>query len=377
MTTDNNGSREQEHWPTAPGVVSAGNPLGTAGVEFLEFAAFTDDECQVLTDFFRALGFAEVAKHRTKDVSRFNQGDINLILNREHDCFARSFATVHGLSVCAMGFRVNDAKVAHARALKFGAQSYEGVVNPGELQIPAIRGVFGSLIYYVDRFDDRGSTYEFDFDPCADASADGLAPAGLDAVDHVSITVLPGRTEKWIQFFKECFGFHDWSHHRIDDPGGTVISNVVSSPCNTIHLPINESPDTETNPNRFLSEYFGEGIQHIAFRTKDIFAAVRAIEGNGLGFLPIPSGFYDELAAAGEIDPGLIDELRAHNILIDTEGGGRLLHAYTKPIRDRFFIEIIQRENHVGFGLKNAPVRLEALSALYASHGNARPDERP
>lgn len=374
MTAQKNNGRRETFEPATPGVVSVDNPLGTAGIEFLEFAAFTDDEYHELADVFRTLGFAEIARHRTKDVSRFNQGDINLILNREHDCFARSFATVHGLSVCAMGFRVHDAKAAHDRALKCGAQPYEGVVNPGELRIPAIRGVFGSLIYYVDRFGDRGSTYEFDFDPHTDAVGGKMTTVGLDSVDHVSLTVLPGRTAKWVQFFKDCFGFHDWSHNRIRDPGGTVISNVVSSPCNTIHLPINESPDTETNPNRFLSEYFGEGIQHIAFRTEDIFAAVRAIEKNGLGFLPMPPRFYDELATAGELEPGFVDELRAHNILIDTEGGGQFLHAYTNPIRDRFFIEIVQRIDYVGFGLKNAAVRLEALNTLYASRGDAASD---
>lgn len=347
-----------DDWFEAP------NPLGLAGFEFLEFATYTEEERDELVRAFRALGFIETSRHRLMDVTRFNQGAINLVLNREPDCFARSFAMVHGASICAMGLRVADAKRAFNHATSRGAQVFAGTGKPGELAMPAIRGVFGSLIYYVDIFGGRGSVYDEDFRPVPGSNAKAT-PVGLDRIDHVSITVLPGRTAKWIDFFKEMFGFHDWSHNILHDPGGTVVSNVVSSPCNTIHFPINESSDSGTSPNRFLTEYFGEGIQHIAFHTDDIFATVRAMEANGLSPLRMPARFYDDLAAGGEHAPEFVEELRAHNILVDTEGGGQFLHAYTHPICNRFFFEVVQRKDYAGFGKGNAGVRLEAMREAY------------
>jgi 4-hydroxyphenylpyruvate dioxygenase len=345
---------------------TASNPHGLAGIEFLEFATFTDAERDELRRVFRALGFAETSLHRSKKVTRFNQGDINLILNTEPDCFARSFATVHGVSVCAMALRVADARKAHAFALGRGAQAYDGSVGPGELKIPAIRGVYGSLIYYVDLFGPRGSIYDKDFRPAA-AVGKPVAAAGLTRIDHVSLTVLPGRTAKWVDFFKDLFGFHEWSHNVLRDPAGTVISNVVSSPDGTVHFPINESTDTGTDANRFVTEYFGEGIQHIALQTDDIFAAVKAIEAAGLGLLPMPARVYEELEAGGGHRADVVRTLREHNILIDTEGGGRFLHAYTHPVCNRFFFEIVQRDGYTGFGRANASVRLEALREFYGS----------
>ena len=346
-------------WREAP------DPPGLAGFEFLEFATYTEAERDELMRTFLALGFTETSRHRFMEVIRFNQGGINLVLNREPDCFARSFAIVHGASICAIGIRVDGAKHAHAYALGRGAQTFSRTGKPGELAMPAIRGVFGSLIYYVDVFGENGSVYDEDFRPCHASSTTDTTPpgtaVGLACVDHVSITVLPGRTPKWVHFFKDLFGFHDWSHNIIHDPDGTVVSNVVSSPCGTIHFPINESSDTGTSPNRFLTEYFGEGIQHIAFQTPDIFAAARAIEANGLSLLRMPARFYDEVLESGQHPRRFVQELRDHDILIDTEGGGQFLHAYTHPICNRFFFEIVQREDYVGFGRANARVRLEAM----------------
>ncbi|MBE0533784.1 MAG: VOC family protein [Rhodospirillales bacterium] len=350
---------EPVDWRKAP------NPHGLAGIEFLEFATFTDAEQDELKRVFAALGFAEASLHRSKKVTRFNQGDINFILNTEPDCFARSFATVHGVSVCAMALRVADAKKAHAFAIKQGAQTYDdGTTGPGELKIPAIRGVYGSLIYYVDLFGAKGSIYDKDFRPAEGGKAIG---AGLTRIDHVSLTVLPGRTAKWVDFFKDLFGFHTWSHNVLRDPAGTVISNVISSPDGTVHFPINESTDTGTDANRFVTEYFGEGIQHIALQTDDIFATVKAVEAAGLNLLPMPGRVYDEMAAAGRLPAAEVEALREHNILLDTEGGGRFRHAYTHPICNRIFFEIVERDGYTGFGRANASVRLEALREYYGA----------
>jgi len=207
---------EPVDWRKAP------NPHGLAGIEFLEFATFTDAEQAELKRVFAALGFAETSLHRSKKVIRFNQGDINFILNTEPDCFARSFATVHGVSVCALALRVADAKKAHAFAVKRGAQTYdEGAVGPGELKIPAIRGVYGSLIYYVDLFGEKGSIYDKDFRPneAAAGAAGRLNPQRPRGLDRAC----PAHRQV-VDFFKDLFGFHTWSHNIIRDPPGAVIA---------------------------------------------------------------------------------------------------------------------------------------------------------
>lgn len=339
------------------------NPLGLAGVEFIEFSAFSDHEVQELTEVFKALGFAEAGHHRSKDVTWFHQGEVNFVLNREPDSFARSYAIVHGLSVCAMGFRVQDSRTVVQRAVAHGAHTYEERIGPGEIRIPAIRGVYGSLIYLVDFFGKRGSVFDVEFRPPARTSR-RQRDAGLKRIDHVSLSVLSGRTQQWVDFYKELFGFHEWSHNQIRDPNGIVVSTVVSSPGDDIHIPINESPDEDTSCSRFLRDYFGEGVQHIAIESDDLFASVQAIEANGLSLLPMPAGFYDELAKSGEFKADFVERIRQHNILVDTEDGGQYLHAYTKPIAGRFYFEIVQRQNYRGFGRKNASVRLEALASL-------------
>ena len=339
------------------------NPLGLAGMEFIEFSAFSDQEVAELTRVFTTLGFAEAGRHRSKDVIWFHQGDINFVLNREPDSFARSDAIVHGLSVCAVGFRVQDSRTVIQRAVAHGAHTYEERIGPGEIRIPAIRGVYGSLIYLVDLFGERGSVFDVEFRPLP-SPARRMRDAGLRRIDHVSISVLSGRTQQWVDFYKELFGFHEWSHNQIRDPNGLVVSTVVSSPCGGIHIPINESPDEDTSCSRFLRDYFGEGVQHIAVESDDLIASVQAIEGNGLSLLPMPAGFYDDLAKGGEFNADFVQQLRQHNILVDTEEGGQYLHAYTKPIAGRFYFEIVQRQNYRGFGRKNASLRLQALANL-------------
>jgi len=339
------------------------NPLGLAGIEFIEFSAFSEHEVDELTRVFTTLGFAEAGRHRSKDVIWFHQGEINFVLNREPDSFARSYAIVHGLSVCAMGFRVRDSRAVIQRAVAHGAHPYEERIGPGEIRIPAIRGVYGSLIYLVDFFGQRGSVFDVEFRPLP-SSPSRARDAGLKRIDHVSLSVLSGRSQQWVDFYRELFGFHEWSHNQIRDPNGIVVSTVVSSPCGKIHIPINESPDEDTSCSRFLRDYFGEGVQHIAVESDDLFASVQAIEGNGLSLLPMPGGFYDDLLKGGEFNADFVQQLRQHNILVDTEDGGQYLHAYTKPIAGRFYFEIVQRQNYRGFGRKNASVRLEALAKL-------------
>lgn len=335
------------------------NPLGLAGIEFVEFAAFDGGETRALADTLEALGFVKTSWHRSKDVWLYRQGDINLILDLEPDSLARSFATVHGVSVCAMAFRVNDAEAAHASVVGHGAQDYRERTGPNELLIPAVRDHSGSLIYFVDRFGQRGSIYEIDFE---DAPAPSGSPgdADLHRIDHVSLSVRRGRTRKWVNYYSHLFGFYEVDFNCITDPEGYVLSTVVTCPEGDIQICINEPMDENTNSALFLKENFGEGVQHIAFETRDIMGFMEKAEQRNLETLPISSGYYHDLEKEG-YDPALVDRLRRHNVMIDTEGGGRFLHAYTRPVENRFFFEVVQRDDHTGFGRHDVTARLLAL----------------
>lgn len=337
------------------------NPLGLAGFEFLEFAVYTPKEAGALVRLFEGLGLAAAARHRSKDVTLYRRGEVNFVLNLEPDCFAHSFALVHGPSVCAMAFRVRDAQAALARALAHGEQRYEGRHGPGELDIPAIRGLNGSLVYLVDLFGAKGSIYDVDFRMVPMPAA---TKPGPDAIDHVSHVVVRGQMEHWVRFYCDIFGFREEPAHRIADASGAILSKVVDSPCGLIRIPINEPLDHDTEADHFIHDYFGEGVQHIALRTSDLMAAVADAARNGVEFLPIPETYYAALRAAAVVPLDLVDRLQQHNILIDIDGGGSLLQAYTKPVAGTIFFELLERRAHAGFGHRNASTRLAALRAL-------------
>lgn len=336
------------------------NPLGLDGLEFLEFATYTPADAEAFARLFAGLGFAPAAQHRSKNVTLYRQGAVNFILNREPDCFAHAFALVHGPSVCAMAFRVRDAQAALARSLEHGEKRYDGHVGPGELAIPAIRGLHGSLIYLVDRYGPRGSIYEVDFRSLPMP----VAAEGLTDIDHLSHVVMRGHMAQWERFYCDIFGFREEPAHRIADASGTILSQVVDSPCGRIRIPINEPLDPDTEADHFIHEYFGEGVQHIALRTDDLIGTVEAAMRRGVEFLPIPSSYYAALRKAGILPADVVEHIQACQIMVDVDGAGWLLQAYTKPVAGSIFFELLQRRNHTGFGHRNAATRLAALRAL-------------
>ncbi len=337
------------------------NPLGLDGLEFLEIATYTPAEAEAFAQLFAGLGFHAAARHRSKDVTLYRQGDINIILNREPDCFAHSFALVHGPSVCAMAFRIRDAGAALARALEHGEQRYDGRIGPGELAIPAIRGLHGSLIYLVDRYGSKGSSYDVDFRTLPVPAAD---EPSLAAIDHLSHVVMRGHMRQWERFYCDIFGFREEPAHRIADASGTILSQVVDSPCGRIRIPINEPLDPDTEADHFIHEYFGEGVQHIALRTDDLIGTVEAALRRGVEFLPIPDGYYADLRRTNSLPAEVVDHMQKCHIMVDVDGPGWLLQAYTKPVAGSIFFELLQRRDHTGFGHRNAATRLAALRAL-------------
>lgn len=337
------------------------NPMGTDGFEFVEYAA---PEPEALGRLFEAMGFAAVARHRSKRVTLYRQGDVNFVVNAEPDSFAQSFARVHGPSVCALAFRVEDAGRACARALKLGARPVAGKLGPMELNIPAIEGIGGSLLYLVDRYGERGTIYDIDFEPIPGA-AERPEGVGLRLVDHLTHNVHRGRLEAWAGFYERLFNFRELRYFDIEGKLTGLRSKAMTSPCGRIRIPINESADEKSQIEEYLEAYGGEGIQHIALTTDDIHATVEALRARGVAFMDAPPDSYYEML--DERLPGHgedVARLRRNAILMDgapTEDGGRLLQIFTQTVIGPIFFEIIQRKGDEGFGEGNFRALFESM----------------
>jgi 4-hydroxyphenylpyruvate dioxygenase len=336
------------------------NPLRTDGFEFVEYTA---PDPAALDALFRQLGFVKTARHRSKDVSLYRQGDINFIVNAEPESFAQSFAHLHGPSACAMAFRVRDAAWAYRRAVELGARPVHGKVGPMELNIPAIEGIGGSLLYLVDRYGARGTIYDIDFVPLPEADQNPRG-VGLARIDHLTHNVHRGRMEPWAQFYERIFNFRQIRYFDIEGRLTGLRSKAMTSPDGKIRIPINESADEKSQIEEFLDLYKGEGIQHIAMATDDIHATVETLSATGLRFLATPDSYYDlvdkRLPGHGED----LARLRRNRIQIDGAPGpegGRLLQIFTETLIGPIFFEIIQRKGDEGFGEGNFKALFEAM----------------
>jgi 4-hydroxyphenylpyruvate dioxygenase len=333
------------------------NPMGTDGFEFVEYTA---PDPQLLRGLFERLGFPVVARHRSKNVTLHSQGDINFIINAEPESFGQKFAAAHGPSVCAMGFRVKDAAAAFERAVALGAEPHRGSVGPMELNIPAIVGIGGSLIYFVDRYGDR-SIYDVDFKP---VTPQPLERAGLTFIDHLTHNVHRGHMDKWTAFYEKLFNFREIRYFDIEGKKTGLFSRALTSPCGKIRIPINESQDDKSQIEEYLREYRGEGIQHIALATDDIYRTVDVLRGRGVAFQDTPETYYEgvDKRVAGHHEN--IEELRRRRILIDGNGSndeGILLQIFTANVIGPIFFEIIQRKGNQGFGEGNFKALFESI----------------
>ena len=332
------------------------NPMGTDGFEFVEYTA---PDPQLLRTLFERLGFPATARHRSKNVTLHRQGDINFIINAEPEGFGQRFAREHGPSACAMAFRVRDAAHAFRRAVELGARPVETRVGPMELSIPAIEGIGGSLIYLVDRYGDR-TIYDVDFVP-VDQPA-GIEPAGLTCIDHLTHNVQRGNMDKWAGFYERLFNFREIRYFDIEGRKTGLFSRAMTSPCGKIRIPINESQDEKSQIEEYLKEYRGEGIQHIALGTDDIFRTVDVLRQKGVAFQDTPDTYYEminERVAGHEED---VRELSNRRILIDGSAeDGILLQIFTKNVIGPIFFEIIQRKGNEGFGEGNFKALFESI----------------
>ncbi len=336
------------------------NPMGTDGFEFVEY---TSPDPEALGRLFESMGFVKVARHRSKDVSLFRQGDVNFIVNGEAESFAQGFARVHGPSICAIAFRVKNAAFAYKRALSLGAWGVENKVGPMELNIPAIKGIGDSLIYLVDRYGERGSIYDVDFEflPGVDRHPKGV---GLTTIDHLTHNVHRGRMAEWSDFYERLFNFREIRYFDIEGKLTGLKSKAMTSPCGKIRIPINESSDDKSQIQEYLSAYHGEGIQHIALGTADIYETVETLKARDVPFQDVPDTYYEQVDARL---PGHGEDLKrmaADRILVDgapTEGGGLLLQIFTQTVIGPIFFEIIQRRGNEGFGEGNFRALFESI----------------
>ncbi|HVO92840.1 MAG TPA: TIM barrel protein [Terriglobales bacterium] len=331
------------------------------GVEFVEFAV-DDRTADELAQFISSLGFCHVAQHRSKAVSRWSQGAINLVINKEKEGFAHSHYITHGPSVCAIGLKVESAAATLDRAEKLHDTPFRQKVGPGELEIPAVRGVGGSLLYFLDPASKLAKVWDVEFEP---VTADKRADADLTVVDHISQSMHYEDVLSWLLFYTSLLDVQKTPQVDITDPGGIVRSQVVETADGTLRIALNASQSPRTQSSRFLNEYFGSGVQHIAFGTRDIIATAARLKENGVETLRIPENYYDDLEARVDIGAARLKLLKDNNILYDKDGNGEYFQLYTKSFKDLFFLEIVERRGYKGFGAVNAPIRLNAQSRLY------------
>ncbi|WP_316359884.1 bifunctional sugar phosphate isomerase/epimerase/4-hydroxyphenylpyruvate dioxygenase family protein [Devosia sp.] len=328
------------------------------GVAFVEFAA-DEAEAMALATHLRQLGFRLTGRHRGKAVERFTQGEINVVINTEREGLAHSAYLTHGTSAYALGMMVDDATATVERARALGAQLFSQRVGPDQLSIPAIRGVGGGVIYFLDEKSPLGRVWDIEFDAVEDPTPS--IDAGLRRIDHVAQTMNYEEMLTWILFYRSIFVAEKSPMVDVVDPSGLVRSQVIENVSGSLRLTLNGAESHRTLAGRFIAETFGSSVQHVAFATEDIFATAAALQANGMKSLEISRNYYADLEARLGQAPALIAQLQAANILYDRDANGEFFQLYSTNVGEGFFFEIVQRSGaYGGYGAVNAPFRIAA-----------------
>jgi 4-hydroxyphenylpyruvate dioxygenase len=353
------------------------NPMGLMGFEFVEFASPIPNQLETL---FEKMGFALVARHRSKDVVLYRQGDINFIVNREPGSHAAYFAAEHGPSACGLAFRVKDSHKAYARALELGAQPIEIPTGPMELRLPAIKGIGGAPLYLIDRFEDGKSIYDIDFEWLGgvDRHPRGV---GLKVLDHLTHNVYRGRMAHWAAFYERLFNFREIRYFDIKGEYTGLTSKAMTAPDGMIRIPLNEESGKAAGQiEEFLMKFSGEGIQHVALLTDDLLKTVDDLQMAGVPLMSAPNDIYYEMLE--ERIPGHgqpVGELQARGILLDgTVEGGQprlLLQIFSETLLGPVFFEFIQRKGDDGFGNGNFKALFESLERDQIRRGVLKVEE--
>ena len=322
-------------------------------VEFIEFAT-SDAEAPALERLLETAGFVRAGTHVSKSVTLWRQGGVNILVNTDEQGFAHSSFVAHGTTVSEIGLMVPDAQAAFARATALLAQTHTQDTKAGELTIPAIRGVGGSMIRLLDQTSDLGRIWDVDFRSSAPDEG-----AGIIGIDHIGQTMAYDEMLSWALFYASIFGAEKAAMVDVADPDGLVRSQAVQS--GGLRVTLNGAEARRTLAGRFIEDSFGSSVQHIAFATQDIFATATALSARGFPRLEIGANYYDDVEARFGLAPDLVARMRAANVLYDEDAGGQFLQLYSAPREDGFFFEIVQRQGHYqGYGAPNAPFRIAA-----------------
>ena len=327
-------------------------------VEFVEFAA-DETEAGDLGAILDTLGFAEIGRHNSKDVSLWRQGEINIVINTEREGFAHSSYVLHGTNVCDIGLRVEDAAATVERARALGADLFEQAVSPGELAIPAIRGVGGGLMHFLDRKGELAHVWDREFRIANPAARP--AGTGLRTVDHIAQTMNYEEMLTWLLFYTSIFATGKTPMVDVVDPAGLVRSQAIENQEGSLRITLNGAESRRTLAGHFIAESFGSAVQHLAFATDDIFATAEALARRGFAPLVISPNYYEDLDTRFALEERLLIELKAHNILYDRDDFGEYFQLYGPQYGEGFFFEIVERrDGYRGYGAVNAPFRIAA-----------------
>ncbi len=359
---------QAQHPAGIPSPTSWDNPMGTDGFEFIEYAA---PDPKAMGELFERMGFKPIARHRHKAVTLYRQGGINFIINAEPDSFAQRFARLHGPSVCAIAFRVQDAKAAYERAIGLGAWGYAGQAGPGELNIPAIKGIGDSIIYFIDRWRGKNGAkegdignigfFDVDFEALPGAELDPTGH-GLTYIDHLTHNVHRGRMDHWSGFYERLFNFREVRYFDIEGQATGVKSKAMTSPCGKIRIPINEEGNEKAGQiQEYLDRYRGEGIQHIAMGSTNLYETVDSLQMSGVQLLETSDTYYELLAKRIPDHGENLGALQSRNILVDGKPGELLLQIFSENQLGPIFFEFIQRKGNEGFGEGNFKALFETM----------------
>ncbi len=353
------------------------NPIGTDGFEFVEFTSPDPDALKV---YFEQLGFTAVAKHRSKNVQHFKQGDINFIVNMEPAGQPADFRVVHGPSANAMAFRVKDARHAFDEAIKRGAKAVDSPIGPMELDIPCIEGIGGAYVYLVDRYGAQ-SIYDVDFKPIVGAAEmEAQNSVGLTYLDHLTHNVFRGNMSRWADYYERIFNFREIRYFDIEGKVSGLFSKAMTSACGKIRIPLNESkgePGKVDQIEEFLLKYKGEGIQHIAMGSDDLLATVDKLRARHVALQDTIDTYYDLIDKRLPGHGHDIASLKERKILIDgapSEGQGLLLQIFSKEAVGPIFFEFIQRKGNEGFGEGNFKALFESIELDQIRRGVLKED---
>jgi 4-hydroxyphenylpyruvate dioxygenase len=336
------------------------NPLGIDGFEFVEFAA---PDAALLHSLFRHMGFTAVAKHRERKVTLYRQGDINFLVNEEPDSFAADFAREHGPCACGFAIRVADAARTRAVAIDRGANAVSNKADTLPVRTPVIEGIGGSALYLVDRYGNGRSVYEadFEFDDSVDRHPKGF---GMTFIDHLTHNVRQGNMDQWAGFYERIFNFREIRYFDIKGAQTGLVSRAMTAPDGMVRIPINEASDDKSQIAEYLEQYNGEGIQHIALFTDDIYSTVESLRGEGIEFLDVPDTYYEMVDERVPKHGEDLARMHENRLLIDADVETRkqlLLQIFTQTCIGPIFFEIIQRKGNEGFGEGNFQALFESI----------------